>query len=97
MKLTEKIKETAAGKACQPHTEKQAEQWAFYDELMKLWRFPRPLTPALIEKLSLALTGQPRGIPINVWREAIAYTNERVDLTHPFGFLRTDLARRLNK
>lgn len=97
MKLTDKIKQQPAGKGCQPKTEKQAAQWAMYDELGKRWKFPRPLTPALIEKLSIALTGEPRGIPLKVWEEAIDHMNELVDIQNPYGFLRYELMRRLRK
>lgn len=85
------------GKGCQPKTEKQADQWSYYDSIMTAWKFPKPLNPSLIENLNKALTGEPRGIDLNIWLEVINEMNEKQGLTNPFGFLRFCLMKRIPK
>ena len=78
----------ASGKGCQPKTEKQANQMAYYDEVASLWKFHRPLTQAMIEKLCHDYTGEIRGISLDVWREVLTKMTERNTIRGPLGYLR---------
>jgi hypothetical protein len=97
MKLREDFQSQPAGKGKIPTTEKQADQMVYYDSIQAAWRFPKPLSYSLIEKLNLALCGSPRCIPLAVWQEVIDKMGDTADIQNPFGLLRFLLMKRLEK
>lgn len=98
MKVKEPSLPQPSGKGCQPHTERQASQWAFYDTIMAMWPFDKPkLSPSVIERFCRELTGRPQGIPLLIWQQAIERTREMSNLKHPIGFLRCELLKRMGQ
>ena len=98
MKINETPLPQPAGKGAQPHTERQAGQWALYDTVMALWPFQEkhPLTPALIEKWSKELTGKPQGIPIAIWQSIINEVAVWEHIKRPLGYLKYKLTQRMS-
>jgi len=97
MKLSDNFQPQPSGKGAQCHTEKQANQRAYYDSITSAWGFSKPLSYSTIENLCKYFTGQPRGIPLTIWLEVINEMNELQDITNPIGFLRGMLTKRIPK
>ena len=85
-----------------PASDAQASQWSYYDLIIEAWKKEGldkkvPLTQATIERLSKNISGEARGIPLDLWLYVIATVTAIKDANKPIAKLAFSLATRYKK